>query len=131
MKKITLCYQDDRVLDQEILKELDEIGGEPGVLVKSLVEVFQMTADETIGRARKGAQSGNKLDFSESVHKLKGSSGSIGALALFNCCKEVDKLIKGDLVETEEFDSLTDCIQSEYKRACASLESYLHRPTKS
>lgn len=115
------------MLDQAVLEELESIGGESESLVSNLVDIFESTADETLGRAREGAQTGNLQNFSESVHKLKGSSGSIGALALFNCCKEVDKLVKERLVDEAELDGLTDCILAEYNRAKESLHSYLGR----
>lgn len=127
LKKLTLCYEADEVLDQAVLEELESIGGGSSSLVSNLVEIFESTADETLGRAREGAQAHDLQNFSESVHKLKGSSGSIGALALFNCCKEVDKLVKQKLVDAAELDGLTDCIFVEYNRAKESLHSYLDK----
>jgi HPt (histidine-containing phosphotransfer) domain-containing protein len=130
---VALHYEASKLLDGEILSELgslsapeDERDGAGGLL-GTLVSIFEQTADETYGRICSSAASAELTAFGEGVHKLKGRSGSIGAAALYDCCKAIDQLYKTNQLPADELPRFADAIGRELVRAKVALEDYVRR----
>lgn len=125
-----LNYESSRLLNAEILEELAALSSpEPdqGDLLTLLVEIFGTSADETIGNIRASAAASELGSFGEAVHKLKGSSGSIGAAALYECCRAVDHLFKTKQLSATELGVYAQAIGHELDRAKVALGEYVRR----
>lgn len=126
---VSLDYASERLLDLEVLQELDSLGGGNAgeSLVATLVVVFEQTAVETAASIAAAAQARDLKAFGESVHKLKGSSGSMGAAALYDCCKAVDFLYKSKNIAEDDLSFCSQAIDHELMRARTALGDYVRR----
>jgi HPt (histidine-containing phosphotransfer) domain-containing protein len=126
---LKLDYDSERLLDLEVLHELDGLGcGNDGEgLVATLVVVFDQTALETVSGIAVAARAQDLKAFGELVHKLKGSSGSIGALALYGCCRAVDVLYKAKSISDSDMEICSQAIAHELSRARIALGDYVRR----
>ncbi|MFV1977669.1 MAG: Hpt domain-containing protein, partial [Candidatus Scalindua sp.] len=64
-------------------------------------------------------------NFREFTHALKGSSGSIGAEQLFNCCKECDMLYTEDSGYIQALQKIT----AVFSKTEVELTDYLSNST--
>jgi hypothetical protein len=126
---LKLDYDSERLLDLEVLNELDSLGGgiEGEGLVATLVVVFDQTALETVAGIAASARAPDLKAFGELVHKLKGSSGSIGAMALYGCCKAVDALYKAKSLSDSDLEICSQAIAHELGRARVALGDCVRR----
>jgi len=126
---VSLDYDSERMLDLEVLHELDSLGSgaEGEGLVATLVVVFDQTALETVAGIAVAARAPDLKAFGELVHKLKGSSGSIGAVALYGCCKAVDSMYKAKILSDSDLEICSQAIAHELGRARIALGDYVRR----
>jgi HPt (histidine-containing phosphotransfer) domain-containing protein len=125
---LNLQYKSETLLNAAVLKELNDLDLGDGMgspLLPTLVDVFEETASETLLAIQKSAEVSEFKAFAEGVHKLKGSSGSIGAFALFECCRVVDELCKSSQLVAEDLPVCADAIGYELGRAKIALVDYV------
>lgn len=64
------------------------------MFISEILDIFVLSADETVSFIKKALKTKNKEDLAAYVHKLKGAAGSVGAEILSNQCLIVEKLCK-------------------------------------
>lgn len=61
-------------------------------------------------------------DFRDAGQALKGNSGSIGAVKLYKCCVQIERMSRADYELMGK--QLTNDIRTEFRRACSALIEY-------
>lgn len=111
------------VLDPAVVASLRQLTppGEPDVLVE-ILRVFLTDVPRRIDQLKAAWRNGKAADVQRAAHSLKGSSGNIGADALFDVCRQIDERAKtGDL----GIDALISALDLEYGRVEAEIERLL------
>ena len=111
------------VLDPVVLDRLRQLTapGEPDVMS----EVLQIFLDETpkrIARLHEAWHQNAVEGVQRSAHSLKGSSGNIGADALFDVCRQIDERARtGALAEGNQLLAALDREYAAVRRAITEL----------
>jgi two-component system sensor histidine kinase RpfC len=79
----------DKLLDTETLENLEAISGDPKFL-SGLVSGFLHDAEHLLKKMESSLASSDFDSYLENAHALKGSSGSVGAVGLFDVCKKIN-----------------------------------------
>ena len=79
------------VLDPAVIDTLQKLAvpGEPDLL-REVLTMFMNDVPQRMEKLRNAHAAGNIQDVRRSAHSLKGSSGNIGARAMFDICKRLD-----------------------------------------
>ena len=79
------------LLDLEVIRDLTEVtsDSEPGFL-RAVLERFAADALDCIERMRRHARQGDTTSLAREAHRLKGSSGTVGAILLAAECREIE-----------------------------------------
>jgi HPt (histidine-containing phosphotransfer) domain-containing protein len=85
----------EHVLDERILKELRDLGGEddPGLL-SELIDIFLQDAPQRMSEISNGLKSGDLKIVERAAHTLKSSSANIGALGLSSICRQMEQIAR-------------------------------------
>ncbi|NUW69834.1 TMAO reductase system sensor histidine kinase/response regulator TorS [Vibrio coralliilyticus] len=59
--------------------------------MKEIITLFDKSADETLNLMQTAAEQDDPNQIKQLAHKLKGSAGSLGLLALFDACLDIEK----------------------------------------
>ena len=89
---------------------------------RELVELFIDSSRETMGLARSAHGDGDIEALGRAVHKLKGMSGNLGALALCDLSAELMDCCRTS--RTDRINDLMGRIEGEYQRVMAFMEQY-------
>ncbi len=89
---------------------------------RELVELFIDSSRETMGLARSAHDDGDIEALGRAIHKLKGMSGNLGALALCDISAELMDCCR--MSQTDRLDDLMGRIEGEYKRVMAFMEQH-------
>jgi HPt (histidine-containing phosphotransfer) domain-containing protein len=111
------------VLDPAVIERLRQLTppGEPDVLGEILT-VFLAEVPRRIDRLKAAWRAGNGADVQRAAHSLKGSSGNIGADALFEVCRQIDERARTGDVRLEE---LIDALDREYGKVETEIRRLL------
>ena len=111
------------VLDPAVVESLRKLTppGEPDVLTEILT-VFLNEVPRRIDRLKAAWREGNAAEVQRAAHSLKGSSGNIGADALFDVCRQIDERAKGGDLRLEE---LITALDFEYAEVEAEIQRLL------
>ena len=103
------------VLDPEVVDSLRQLTppGEPDVLGEVL-NLFLYEVPKKIDALRFAVRSGDALNVQRTAHSLKGSSGNIGARAMYDVCRQLDDRAKSG--EVARLQPLVDALDAEYGR---------------
>ena len=115
------------VLDPDVVESLRQLTppGEPDVLG----EILRMFLDEVpkkIVTLRSAVTSGDAANVQRTAHSLKGSSGNIGARAMYDVCRQLDDRAKSG--ELERLPPLVDALDAEYGKVEAEIRRLLQGP---
>lgn len=108
-------------LDPAVVASLRQLTppGEPDVLTEILT-VFLTDVPRRIDQLKAAWRDGKAADVQRAAHSLKGSSGNIGADALYDVCRQIDERAKtGEL----RIEPLISALDREYGR----VEAEIHR----
>ena len=111
------------VLDPAVVASLRQLTppGEPDVLAQ-ILSVFLADVPRRIEQLKAAWRDGKAADVQRAAHSLKGSSGNIGADALFDVCRQIDERAKtGEL----RGDQLLSALDREYGRVEAEIKRLL------
>jgi HPt (histidine-containing phosphotransfer) domain-containing protein len=111
-------------LDAAVLETLRQLNqpGQPDI-IREVLTMFLADAPERLGAIDQAMQSGNTEALQRAAHALKGGAGSIGALALQACCRELEEAAKaGTLSGAAE---LGRAIHDEWARVRAEIGEIL------
>ena len=109
------------VLDPAVVESLRRLTppGEPDVLTEILT-VFLSEVPRRIDRLKASWRAGQSTDVQRAAHSLKGSSGNIGADALYEVCRAIDERAKAGELRLDELISALDReygkVETEIKR---------------
>lgn len=113
--------QGSELLDREKLQELEGIGR--AGFVADLVAGFLADGEKLVAAMVASTQEADYRGFREHVHALKGSAGSLGAMALYEKCREVSQVAPRELPVKAE--GLRDEIESSFAATRVALEAYV------
>ena len=86
---------DTPTLDYKVIQQISELSSEND-FISSLVNGFLVDTEKQLTLMEQDLSEKKYDEYRESVHALKGSSGSIGAMQLHSCCKDEHKSYKSD-----------------------------------
>ena len=111
------------VLDPAVVESLRQLTppGEPDVLVE-ILGVFLTEVPRRIDRLKAAWREGNAVEVQRTAHSLKGSSGNIGADALFEVCRQIDERARAGELRIE---ALIEALDAEYARVDAAVRRLL------
>ena len=111
------------VLDPAVVESLRQLTppGEPDVLVE-ILNVFLTEVPRRIDRLKAAWREGNAVEVQRTAHSLKGSSGNVGADALFEVCRQIDERAKAGELRIE---ALIEALDAEYARVDAAVRRLL------
>ena len=107
-----------------ILQELDEPGSNE--VVNKLVRVFLGSAARHLGRVESALTQGDTRALAQAAHSFKSSAASLGAEALADCYRELEKL--GEEGSLDDARALLEVTRHEQQRALAGLSQLLTLP---
>jgi two-component system sensor histidine kinase RpfC len=81
---------DPPTLDYKIIQQISELSSEND-FISSLINGFLVDSEKQLIIMERDLSEKKYDEYRESVHALKGSSGSIGAMHLHSCCKDEHK----------------------------------------
>jgi HPt (histidine-containing phosphotransfer) domain-containing protein len=99
-------------VDPSALEQLRRLGGDR--LACRLGGMFLELTPGRLGRAREGLRSGDTGAVRHEAHALKGSSGQIGAVAVYALCREIESLASAQALEAVV--PLLDALDQEFAR---------------
>jgi two-component system sensor histidine kinase RpfC len=111
------------VVDREKLKELEGIGR--AGFVADLVQGFLADGEKLVAAMGASMREADYKGFREHVHALKGSAGSLGAVGLFEKCREVSQVAPRELPVKAE--GLLEEIERSFAATRVALEDYVAR----
>lgn len=80
------------VVDYEVLRDLAAVGADSGSgFMRDLMERFASDARGSLERMRACALAGDAPLLAREAHRLRGSSGTVGAVALAGECLEMER----------------------------------------
>lgn len=111
------------VLDPAVVDSLRQLTppGEPDVLTEILT-VFLAEVPRRIDRLKAAWRAGDAGEVQRAAHSLKGSSGNIGADALFEVSRQIDERAKGGELRLDE---LIAALDREYAKVEAEIRRLL------
>lgn len=80
------------LLDLNVIRDLAEATSDSGPdFLRSVLERFASDARDCIERMRRHARNGDTASLASEAHRLKGSSGTVGAILLASKCQEIER----------------------------------------
>ena len=80
------------LVDHDVLRDLAGVCADSGsAFVLELTEVFAADARGAFERMRDCARQGDCTTLAREAHRLKGSSGTLGAVGLAGACLEIER----------------------------------------
>ena len=112
------------VLDPDVVASLRQltVPGEPDVL-RQVLKLFVAEVPKKIGALRSAVASGDARAVQRTAHSLKGSSGNIGARAMFDVCRQLDDLARSEGLSRVA--PLLDALDAEYGKAETEIKRLL------
>jgi two-component system sensor histidine kinase RpfC len=93
---------DATLLNENTVHQLKVLGGENDDFLESVIEGFILEGKQLLESMNTALQKGEYATFKELAHALKGSSGNIGAEALFKVCREISQLSQSELRDSAD-----------------------------
>jgi len=84
--------RDGDLLDLGVIRDLADVTADSGcVFLRSVLERFAADARGGLQRMHGYARSGDATSLAREAHRLKGSSGTVGAIRLAGECLEIER----------------------------------------
>ena len=112
------------VLDPDVVARLRQLTppGEPDVL-QEILNLFLDEVPKKIGALRTAVASGDATTVQRTAHSLKGSSGNIGAHAMYDVCRQLDARARSE--EPARLQPLVEALDAEYGKVAAEIRRML------
>jgi len=88
---------DELLINKKTLHHLRLLGAMSDNFLDSVIHGFFLEGEQILEGMNKALQQHEYVQFKELAHALKGSSGNLGAEALFQICREISSSNNGDL----------------------------------
>ena len=112
------------VLDPDVVESLRQLTppGQPDVL-QEVLNLFLDEVPKKISALQSAVASGDATTVQRAAHSLKGSSGNIGARAMYDVCRQLDDRARSE--ELARLQPLVDTLSAEYGKVEAEIRSLL------
>jgi HPt (histidine-containing phosphotransfer) domain-containing protein len=112
------------VLDPGVVESLRQLTppGEADVLGE-ILNLFLDEVPKKIDSLRRAVTTGDALQVQRIAHSLKGSSGNIGARAMYDVCRQLDDRAKSG--ELARLQPLVEALDAEYGKVERAIERLL------
>lgn len=91
-----LIKDEATLLNENTLQRLAELGGE-GDFINTVIQGFISESEQALEIMERMLLEHDYTTFKELAHTLKGSSGNVGADAMFQICREISRLDHADM----------------------------------
>jgi HPt (histidine-containing phosphotransfer) domain-containing protein len=86
------------LLDLGVIRDLAEATSDSGPgFLRAVLERFASDALDCIERMRRHARNGDTAALASEAHRLKGSSGTVGAMLLAGECREIERFARAGI----------------------------------
>jgi two-component system sensor histidine kinase RpfC len=111
------------VLNENAVHQLKVLGGGEGDFLDVVIKGFILEGEQLLAAMQEALLKKDYDAFKESAHALKGSSGNLGAEALFRVCRDISQLDMSELRDSG--DSQLSAAQKAFHATRAMLQIYL------
>jgi HPt (histidine-containing phosphotransfer) domain-containing protein len=94
-------------------------------LVDEILTLYLQDAEPLIGEILSAHASGDGLALSRLLHRLKGSSGQVGAMRLSSLCLRAESALSDAGVAAPALGECLAAMDEEWKRAAADIREWL------
>ena len=116
------CAAPDALLDLEQLRALSEmVDGPDDLPLRALYDVFADDARRSLEHMRELWRCGDAQLLAREAHRLKGSSGSIGAAGFSRGCREIEHCAKQ---ACEDLEGRIDHAQRQLEATLSALREF-------
>ncbi|MDJ0556265.1 MAG: response regulator [Microcoleaceae cyanobacterium MO_207.B10] len=116
-----LTLSEDTVLDIRVIQGLREVDA-----LEEVVEIYVETSPELLENINIAINQADPLILKNAAHSLKSISGTIGGLALYHICQELESIARlaseSDSSIPSEVSEIFSQVQSEYEKVIAALK---------
>ena len=113
---------DELLINTKTLHHLRLLGGMNDNFLDNVIQGFFTEGEQLLAGMKKALQNQQYVQFKEFAHALKGSSGNLGAEALFQICREISKLNQNELQNSSA--TLLNRINDSFKLTRQALIRY-------
>lgn len=102
---------EELLINENTMHHLELLGGKNEGFLQEVIQGFLLNGERLIASMHTAALNQDHKTFKELAHALQGSSGNVGADALFIACKEISLTKRSDMqVSTDAlFNKIRDC----------------------
>ncbi len=109
----------DQVLDPNVFNEMRELMDDA---LGAFINTYLDNSPKLIAHIDTGLASGDMDAVKHNAHQLKGGSGSIGAMHLFELAKQIEH--QSGNGQPQGLDQLVSDLKAEYERVAEALKPY-------
>jgi HPt (histidine-containing phosphotransfer) domain-containing protein len=117
-------FQPTPYTNSAVLLEIKEFIGEEGDdAVQELVETYLAKTPVMITKIADDLRNCDLQNLKSDVHSLKGSSASVGAISIFNMCKNIEEALRAE--DNLKVDSLFEELVATFKFVKEELQAWI------
>ena len=110
----------DQVLDPAVFAEISELMDDA---LGEFIATYLGNSPKLIQQIDAGLSAADTDAICHSAHQLKGGSGSIGAMQLFELAQQIEKTSRSG--STDGIDTLLSDLKAEFERVEAALKQHI------
>jgi HPt (histidine-containing phosphotransfer) domain-containing protein len=114
-------------VDAEAIERILVLGGGGHALLNKMIDVYLQDGRERIAAIREGMASADADAVSRAAHAFKSASANLGAAALAEMCKRLERQSGGG--STLEAEAVVAAIEEEFAYVAADLSGRVRRAT--
>lgn len=114
---------DTAMLNEDTVHQLKILGGGSDDFLEVVIKGFILEGEQLLTAMGIALPKGEYTTFKELAHALKGSSGNLGAEALFQICRDISQLSLTELRDSG--DTQLSAAQNAFRATCTMLLIYL------
>lgn len=109
-----------RIIDEATIASLRDLGtGDNGAFLREIVGIFLADTPLRLAELKESLAARDREKFIRSAHSLKGSSASVGAVALRASADAIEVRARADF--SPDLGPVLTELNAEFERACAEL----------
>lgn len=110
----------EQVIDPVVFEEMRELLDDA---LSAFIETYLDNSNKLLENINIALADGDFESLFNNAHQLKGGSGSIGAMQVFQLSKDIEE--KSRVAEADGLESLVEELHSSYAQAAAELKQHL------
>ena len=119
--RILWCSSAEPILDVQILKGLESVSKDL-VFLDELIAEYVAESSRLLDVLARAIDDGAEHEIKETLHALRGSALSVGAISMKMICKRLERLILSDLKEQKE--EIFLALNHAFTKLCKELDLY-------